>query len=184
MFRSMFRTFKSLVLCTLLLLALGDARGGGEPQVKSVSVKTLLRKMSRAEIVKTFGEASFVDSLPLPPGKLGRKGTMRFTPVRFEGVSAIAEVETLNDSAVTLKLYLPYKVHSKTKVGSAFAEHSFVRATIEDFTSIEKSIENAIGVPAVFSETYFDYIVGGYQSVFGVFKDKEITITIIPTSGS
>jgi len=172
---------------------------------KDISIKSLMHRMSREDLVNLLGPENLIDSSMAPaknPSVDWHKylkdslvhtktpnpetqplfiKTLVFAPVQFEGFPAICEALVMGDSVMSYNLYLPYHAHSGAKPEAPYALHNFVRATFADFNKVTENITKSIGEPSVSTETYIDYMLNGMQTVFGTFQGNNITITIAHT---
>ncbi|HET6400093.1 MAG TPA: hypothetical protein VFH95_01715 [Candidatus Kapabacteria bacterium] len=133
--------------------------------------------------MKTLGAHSLSDSTVTNEGGKNLR-MLLFEPVTFEGVPALVEAVMDGDSTVLLQVYLPYIGHPSTRLHFPFEMTSFVQGTAEDYNQMEREIEDELGIPTVLTGVNFEYIAGNTQSIFGVFRNGEIRITIVPTSGT
>src|SRR5665213_1424654 len=142
---------------------------------KSIAIKTLLKTMSRAELLKTLGTHALSDStIETKNGQAFHR--LLFEPVTFEGVPSILEVILANDSTSMITVYLPYIGRPSTRLKFPYAT-SFVHSTFDDYNQMERKIENELGIPTVLTSANFEYLNGAMQSIFGVFENGETRIT-------
>ena len=150
-------------------------------QPKSVAIKTLLKKMSRPELLRTLGASALSDSTIQTENGHSFQ-TLLFEPVEFEGVPTLIEVLLANDSTSMIKIYLPYIGRPATRLKFPFEMAGFVQSTLEDYNQMERNIEDELGIPTVLTGANFEYIRPDQsQSIFGVCENGETRITIVPS---
>lgn len=179
----MSRIISRNILFVILIFSAGSAYAGFGVTPKSVAAKALLKKMSRVELLKTLGAHSLSDSNWTTEGGKNMR-MLLFEPVTFEGVPALVEAVMNGDSTAIFQVYLPYIGRPTTRLTFPFEMTSFVQGTSEDFNQMERKIEDELGIPTVLTGANFEYIEGNTQSMFGVFRNGETRITIVPQTGS
>ncbi|MFI5202358.1 MAG: hypothetical protein ACHQNE_08220 [Candidatus Kapaibacterium sp.] len=169
------------ILFVFLIVSVGGAFAGTGVSPNSVTIKSLLKKMPRAEIMKTLGAAALSDSAWTHEGGKTLR-MLLFEPVEFEGTSTLIEVLLANDSTSMIKIYLPYIGRPATRLKYPFEMADFVQSTLEDYNQMERKVEDELGIPTVLTGANFEYILPDQmQSIFGVCENGETRITIVPS---
>ncbi len=132
--------------------------------------------------MRTLGARALSDSTWTTEARQKLK-MLLFEPVRFEGVPALVEAVMERDSTALFQVYLPYIGRPTTRLKFPFAMTSFVQGKAEDYNQMERKVENELGAPTVLTGADFEYIQGDMQSIFAVFRNGEIRITIVPQAG-
>jgi len=179
------RMFKWLPV--LLVGAVTSAMGKTGREPKKITIQDLLPKRSQGELVKLLGAATISDSSDILPSREStlplKLKELIFEPVNFEGFRSIVEATLAGDSTMTLQIFLPYIGRPATRLKIPIEMTSYVHATADDFAKVQRSIEQELGEPTVMTGLNFEYMAGNTQTIYGVFENGEVRITVLPQLG-
>ena len=158
-----------LGICLVIAVLAMPRQGSASP---AMAPSSFLHRLGRMELLKIMQEVPAVDSFWDRDNSGKDHKVLVFAPVDFAGFPAIAQARMTNDSLDRIDFYIVYHAHEGVKPALPYGRMGFIRASLDDFTSLRNVLTKTYREPSMMAETFFEYfaapdrpyIVARYQA--------------------